>query len=118
MNKLIKLKNFIKKINSKNQINFKSKKFSRNLINEFKIQIDLAYGRMNYVKKFLISNNNFKCEGNINLLEEYPLLFFNCLSIANDKRKFLREFSIKTKNKNEKVLKLNIKGNLSILKKN
>ena len=52
----------------------------------------------------------------INLLEEYPLLFFNCSIEAKDKRKFLREFSIKIKNENEN-LKLNIKGNLSLLNK-
>ena len=113
---VLQLKNFIRKINMESNINLKSKKFSRDLINNLKIKTNFAYGRMNYVKEFSISDNNFKCEGDINLLEEYPLLFFNCSIEAKDKRKFLREFSIKIKNENEN-LKLNIKGNLSLLNK-
>ena len=115
--KLIKSKNFIKKINSKNQISFKSNKFINNLIKEINFQIDLAYGIMNFSKKFLISNNIFKCDGNLNLLDEFPLLFFNCNFNINDKKKLLKHIAVKTKNKDNKVLKINTKGNLNILSK-
>ena len=50
-------KNIIKKINSKNEINFKSKKLSRNLIDDLNLQVDLAYGRANYNKKIIISKS-------------------------------------------------------------
>ena len=46
------LSKLIKKINSKNDIYFNSKKFTQGLINEIKLKIDLAYGRLNYCKKF------------------------------------------------------------------
>ena len=47
-------------------------------------------------------------------MEEYPILYFDCSIIANDKKKFLKIFSIKYKNKNE-LLELNAKGNINIL---
>ena len=80
-------KDILKKINTKNEINFKSKKLSRNIIDELNLKIDLAYGRLNYSKFFSISDNIFKCKGNINLLEEYPL-FFDCLLIRIIKETF------------------------------
>ena len=95
---------------------FVPKKFSRNLIDNLNLKIDLAYGRINYIKKFSISENFFKCKGNINLLEEFPLLFFDCLAELDNKQKLLKKFSIKTKDKNEK-LQINVSGNLSILNK-
>ena len=116
LNKLIQSRNFIKKINSKNEINFLSKKFSRNLIDILNLKFDLAYGSVNFKKKLSISNGDFDCEGNMNLLEEYPKLFFDCRIEAKNKYKFLKRFSINTKNRNDK-LNLEVKGNLSILKK-
>ena len=116
LKKILEAKSFIKKINSKNEINFKSKKFSRNLVNVLSLKIDTAYGRMNYVKKFSISDNYFECQGNVNLLDEYPLLFFDCSIISDDKKKLLKTFFIKTKTKN-KVFKLKVSGNFNILNK-
>ena len=113
INKIIISKDFFKKINSRNEIKFKSKKFSGNLIDNLNLNINLAYGRLFYSKKISISENFFTCRGEINLLEEYPILYFDCSIIANDKRKFLKIFSIKYKNKNE-LLELNVKGNINI----
>ena len=116
LNKLLKFNNFIKKINSKNEINFKSKKFSNNFIDQLNLKINLAYGRINYSKKFLISDDIFECNGDINLLEDYPILFFDCNIISKDKKKLLKKFSIKTKKKDE-YFNLKVKGNLNILSK-
>ena len=69
---------------------------------------------MNYSKKLLFKNNIVQCKGSINFLEEYPLLFFDCEVEAENKKEFLKNFSIKTKNKNER-LSLKFEGNLSIL---
>jgi hypothetical protein len=74
----------------------------------------LAYGRLVYFKKISISENFFSCKGDINLLEEYPILHFDCLVASKDKKKLLKKFSIKYKIKNE-PLKLNVKGNINIL---
>ena len=114
INKILNSKNFIKKINTKNKINFKSKKFSQNLIDNLNLTINLAYGRMKYSKKIVISDNFFMCTGDINLLQEYPILYFDCTIEAKDKKKFLRDFSIKYKIKNESF-KLNAKGYINIL---
>ena len=114
--KIFEQKNILKKIYSKNEINFISKKFSNNLIDDLKLKIDVAYGRMNYLKNFTISDSYFECQGSVNFLEEYPLLSFNCSIVSKDKERLLRNFSIKTKTKN-KVLKLNFSGNLNILNK-
>ena len=107
-------KNFIKKINLKNQIDYKSKKYTSNLVNELNLKTNLAYGRLNFSKEFNISKNFFQCKGNINLLDDYPLLFFNCSVASDDKKKLFKEFSIRVKEKNE-PFNLKVKGSLNIL---
>ena len=79
------------------------------------LKIDLAYGRANYVKKFSISDNFFNCVGNINLLDEFPLLFFDC-SVEFTNNKFLKNFSIRSSNK-LKSQNLYIKGNFNVYNK-
>ena len=113
INKILSSKNFIKKINSKNEINFKSKSFSNDLIDELNLNFNLAYGRLRFIKKISISENFFTCHGEINLIEEYPILYFDCSLISKNKKTFLRKFSIKYKNKNE-LLDLNVEGNINI----
>ena len=108
------MKDIIKKISSKNQFRFISKKFNRNLVNDLVIEIDTAYGRLNYKKEFSILESLFKCKGDINILEDYPNLFFDCIATSNDKKKFFKKFNIKSKTKN-KDFKINVKGSLSIL---
>lgn len=114
--KLLTYKNLLKQINSKNEINFNSKKFSRNFIDKLDLKFDLAYGRLNYSKNISISNNIFNCKGRINLLEEFPLLFFDCSINSNTKRDFFKIFDINVKKENN-IFNLNIKGNLSVINK-
>ena len=114
--KLLEQKNIIKKIYSKNTIIFKPKKFSKKFIDDLNLKLNLAYGRVNYEKDFLIENNSFKCKGDLNFLEEYPLLYFNCSTLIKDKKKLLKKFSINIKSSDED-LGLKIKGNLNILNK-
>ena len=112
--KLLKSKNIIKKINSKNKIIFKSKRFSGDLIEELTSSFDLAYGRLNYEKIIKISGSLFKCKGSVNFYDEQPLLDFDCSINARSKKEFLNIFSIKQKNKGE-VVDLKIKGNLNFV---
>ena len=116
LNKFLSFKNILKKINSESEIDFVSKKFLRHHIDNFNLKIDLAYGRMSYSKKISISGNFFNCSGDINFLEDFPLLFFNCNIKSKDKQKFLKLFSIKSKSKNE-TLNIEVEGNFSILNK-
>ena len=114
LDKLLKSKNILKQINTKNEINFNPKKFSRSFFDKLNLKFDLAYGRLNYSKKLSISDDILQCKGNINLLEEFPLLFFDCSIISESKRDFLKKFNIDTKKDNE-TFNLNVKGNLNIL---
>ena len=114
--KIIQFKDTIKKINSKNTINYKPKKFTKNFIDDFNLNVDIAYGTLNFKKKFLIAENPFNCESNLNILEEYPLLYFNCKILVNEKKRLLKKFSIKTKKKNGNS-EIETKGYLNILSK-
>ena len=114
--KLLEIKNNIKKINSKNTIIYKPKKFSKSFINDLNLKVDLANGKLNYEKDFLIENNFFKCKGDLNLSEEYPLLYFDCSAIIKDKKRLLKKFLINIKSSDE-VSELKVKGNLNILNK-
>jgi hypothetical protein len=113
LRKILTSKDLIKKINTKNEINFKPKRFNKNFIDNINLNINLSYGRLVYSKKILISENIILCVGDINLLEEYPILYFDCSIESRDKRKFLKNFLIKYKNKNE-IFMLNIEGNINI----
>ena len=114
IDKLIKSKDLLKQINTKNEVNFNSKKFSRNFFNKLYFKFDLAYGRLNYSKILSISDGIFQCKGNINLLEEFPLLFFDCSINSEAKRDLLKKFNIDIK-KDNTTFNLNAKGNLNIL---
>jgi len=114
--KLLEIQNIIKKINSKNTIIYKPKKFSKSIIDDLNLKVDLAYGRLNYEKKFFIEKSFFKCKGGLNLSEEYPLLYFDCSTLIKNKERLLKKFSINIESSDE-VLKLKVKGKLNILNK-
>ena len=114
--KLMELKDSIKNINSKNTITYKPKNFSKSFVDDLNLQVDLTYGRLNYKKNFSVTKNLFKCEGNLNMMEEYPLLYFDCSILISDKKKLFKKFSISKKN-NKDILRLKVKGNLNILNK-
>ena len=114
--KLLKFKDLLRKINNKSEITFKKIKFSRKFFDDLNLKINLAYGRMNYSKRLLLANSIIECNGSINFLDEYPLLFFDCHLNADNKREFLKKFSVKTKKKKE-TLELKVKGNLNVLSK-
>ena len=114
--KLIELRNIIKKINSKNTIIYKPKKFSKGFIDNLNLKVDLANGRLNYEKDFLIEKNFFKCKGDINLSEEHPILYYDCSALIKDKKRLFKKFLINMKSSDE-VSGLKVKGNLNILNK-
>ena len=114
--KLLKSKEFIKRFNSQNEIIFKSQKFSKNLIDDLNIKINLAFGRLSLSKKFSISNTIFTCQNSVNLLDEYPIIYFDCSINSPDKKKLFKQIGIKYYNKNE-TLNLITQGNLNILNK-
>ena len=54
-------------------------------VEKLNLKIEMAYGTVNYTKKLKIMNYLFDCKGDINFLEEYPMLFFNCLISLDEK---------------------------------
>ena len=116
LEKIIEKKDILKKINSKSEINFKSNKFDRNSIDSVYLKIDTAYGRVNYLKKISIYDSSIKCNGNLNFLEEKPLLYFDCSVFSNNKKKFLEKFSIKTQKRDE-LFDLDVSGNVNVINK-
>ncbi len=111
---LFKSKNLIKKLNIQNDIIFQPKRFSKNIVNELNIKSSLAYGRLNFSKKILISKSKLTCDGNLNLLEEYPIIYFYCNIKSPDMKDLLKKINVNYSKKNE-VIDLDIQGNLNIL---
>ena len=113
---LFKFKEVIQRINSKNNFIYKPTKFSGSLIENLIISTSLAYGRLNISKNFTFEKTDFNCDGNIDILQDYPVLNFHCLISAKDKKKFLSKLNKDYKNK-DKTLDLEVKGRMSIINK-
>ena len=113
INKVLDYEKFIKRLNFEKKINYKSKIFRPDLIENLDIKSKLAYGRLNISKKLITAETNFNCSSNINLLEEFPVLDFSCIINSLDKKKFLKKFDVSYKKKNESFY-LDMKGNLNI----
>ena len=110
-------KDLIKKINSQNNIIFKSKKFSKNLINNLDLKTNLAFGRLIFSKNFLISESNFQCNGQSNLMEPHPILSFTCDANIKDLKKLLKNFKIKYNDKSKiNFLNLKVNGKINVIK--
>jgi len=116
LNIFLNQKDLLKRINSENIITFKSKKFSRDLISQLEIQTNLAYGRLTASKTFSINGNNFFCSNEVNLISDYPVLYFNCLLKSSDKKSLYKKLKIDLKTQNE-PFNLKVIGNLNILNK-
>jgi len=114
--KIISYKNIIKKLNAYNLLTYQSKKYSNNYIENLKVKTNLAYGILMIDKYFQIPNGNIMCKYEVNFLDEFPVLNFNCFVNSKDKKKFLKKFDIKYKKKSE-TFKLFFSGNLNILNK-
>ena len=113
LNDLLSEKNILKKISIKSEIYFTPKKFYQIPFNDLTLDVNLAYGTINYFKKIEIPEGLIQCRGDLNFLEDYPTLIFDCFLISNNKGKLFKEFSIKTKSKNKNI-KLNFSGNFSL----
>ena len=116
INILFQSKKFIRSLNSQSNLIFKSGRFSRDFINDLNLETNLAYGRLNLKKNISISDSEIVCTSDVNLLEEFPILYFNCTINSSDKKKLLKKIEINYKTKNE-TLVLDLNGNLNFLSK-
>ena len=114
LEKILSNKEIIKKLNSDNTINYRSKKYHNNLIKSYSSELNLAYGRLSFLNKIFISGGDINCKGDSLLIDEYPRLNFFCLFNLKDKKKLFKKFSI-SKNINTDPLNLNIEGSLNLL---
>ena len=114
---LLSYKDFIKRLNIENYTTYKSKKFSRNLINEVYLNSKIFFGRLNITKKYLISKSVLNCKSDINLLDEYPVIYFKCNIYSPNKKDLLKKIGIEYKT-NSETIDLNFSGNLNILNNN
>ena len=112
--KIIQNKEIIKKINGRSSIIFKRKNTFNKIINNFSSEISFVFGRINYLSTVNLKEGKITCKGSTPLVEQYPRLSFNCLINADDKSKFLNQFSIKKKLDNNK-LSINLVGSLNLL---
>ena len=67
-------------------------------------------------KEFSISQSFFQCDANVNLVEEFPVLNFECQLLSKNKRELLKKLKIKN-DFNNKELKLRMRGNLNVINK-
>ena len=117
INRLIEHKKLIRRLNSEISIIFEKKRFSQNLIDKLLINTQLTYGRLKIKKDLSIDNSKINCQSNINLSEEFPVIYFDCLISSPNKYKFMKKLNINNINKVEKnPLNLVVKGNLNIIK--
>ena len=90
INNLLESKGIIKKINTEQNIIFKNNKYKRTIVDYLNLNMNFAYGRLNISKNIKISDSDFKCSGDVNLMDEYPILFFNCFIISQNKKDYLK----------------------------
>ncbi len=113
---LLENKDLLKRLNLNQEIDFISKRFSRSLIKMLNINLNIAYGRLVSKKIIYFDEGEILCNSEINLLEDSPILIFNCLIETEDKKKFLKNFLYDYKKKDES-LNLKINGNLNLKQK-
>ena len=116
LEKILKKKEILKKLNSNIKINYNKKRFSNSLIKSQFSELDLAHGRLIFLSKIDIIGGYINCEGESLLIEEYPRLNFVCSFNLNDKRKLLKKFSI-SKNINNQPNNLSVDGSLNLFNK-
>ena len=116
LEKKIKDKEVIKKLNGKININFKNRGYFTNLIEEYTSTINLAYGRLLFSNKILILGGEINCKGDSVLIDEYPRLNFICLFNFDDNKKLLNKLNI-SKTFNKGSLNFNVEGSFNLLNK-
>jgi len=116
LNKLFTKKKLIKKINSEINFNFENKNYFDSFVENFSGTLSVAFGRASFSKKIIIPGLEMNCLGDVNLIEEYPRLNFNCYLNLKDKKVLLKKFSIKRKVSFDNS-KLKVLGSINLLNK-
>ena len=92
LNKILKNREIINKLNSNNKIFFNKKKLRNGLINNFFLETQIAHGRLNSISIISIDGAVFKCKSESILTEKYPRIYFNCNLNIDNKKNSLKNF--------------------------
>ncbi len=113
--KILSYNDLLKKINSNNEITYKSKSFKKNFIKDLNLNLNTSYGRISYFKNMTIPGGNVECSGSTNMVEKNPKIKFDCKILINDQKKLKKNFSIKNKD-DKKINELKISGKVNLYK--
>ena len=91
---LLQNKNFLKRLNINHEINYVSKKFSRNIINKVNSKFSITFGTLYIKKNVSLDEGLIDCNNEVNLIDEKPIFIFDCLIKSNNSKKFLKNFSV------------------------
>tara|TARA_A100001011_G_scaffold35578_1_gene33915 strand:+ start:1041 stop:2444 length:1404 start_codon:yes stop_codon:yes gene_type:complete len=114
IDKILKEKEIIKKLNNKNKIIYDNKISRKNLITGYMSEYNFAHGKLVFASKIDIHGGTVNCKGETVLTDEYPRLNFDCIFNLYDKRKILKKLSLSNKTENN-LLNMNVAGSLNIL---
>ncbi len=114
LEKIFENKEIIKKVNSYTVINYSKSKLVNGFITDNNLELSLTHGKLDYFNKILFIGGFLECNGDIFLGEEYPRLNFNCKINFNDRKKFIKYFSL-SNTINESKYKLTANGSINIL---
>ena len=67
------------------------------MINEVYLNSKISFGRLNITKKYLISKSVLNCKSDINLLDEYPVIYFKCNIYSLTKKTYLKKLVLSIK---------------------
>ena len=71
---------------------------------------------MNIIKEFSISQTKFRCNSNVNLTEEFPVIIFICSLDSKNKKELFKKLKIRNDFKKESFV-LKVKGNVNTVKR-
>ena len=114
LDKVIQNKDLFGKINGNNKIKYSSN--GKELILNQLLDLELAYGRINFLSKTIFSGGSMICEGYTNIIEDYPRLNFNCRFNIDNLKKLFRKISLSKKIEKNSI-NFNIQGSLNLLSK-
>ena len=116
LEKILKKKEIIKRLNSQIKISYKKHKYFNNFNEDYFFNFNLAHGRLAFTNKISLLDSSINCNGESLLTDEYPRINFDCHFNIKNKKNFFKNLSLSV-NTNDKTLDFNAEGSLNLLYK-
>ena len=116
LEKIINNKLLLKRLNNKNKIIYNNKLKRDDIFKSHILNIDLAYGRLNFLSNTSFSGGEVNCKADSTLIDEYPRLIFSCFFKFKDINKFSKQYSLNKKFEKD-TLNLSVTGSINLLNK-